>query len=46
VARSDRDLAFVRFEPALWRLLGPDLDRLKAICEGNLAAYYERHASE
>jgi superfamily II DNA or RNA helicase len=41
--RYDRDLAYVRFEPALWRALAPDdLTRLNALCEESIAAYFER----
>jgi superfamily II DNA or RNA helicase len=41
--RYDRDLAFLRFEPSLWRQLKPDdLRKLRAICEESINAYYER----
>jgi superfamily II DNA or RNA helicase len=41
--RYDRDLAFVRFAPSLWRQLKPaDLAKLRAICEDNIRKYYER----
>ncbi len=41
--RYERDLAFVRFEPSLWRQLKPDdLAQLRAICEENIKKYYER----
>jgi hypothetical protein len=41
--RYDRDLAFVRFEPSLWRQLKPeDLAKLRAICEESIKKYYER----
>jgi hypothetical protein len=41
--RYDRDLAFVRFEPNLWRQLkADDLARLRAICEESIKRYYER----
>jgi superfamily II DNA or RNA helicase len=41
--RYDRDLAFVRFEPNLWRNLKPDdLVRLRAICKESIQKYYER----
>jgi len=40
-----RDLAFIRFEPRLWRQLdADDLARLKTICEESVAKYYERLA--
>jgi superfamily II DNA or RNA helicase len=45
--RYDRDLAYVRFEPELWRRLeADDVARLQTICESNIAAYYERLAVE
>jgi superfamily II DNA or RNA helicase len=41
--RYDRDLAFVRFEPNLWRQLKhEDLTTLRAICEESIRKYYER----
>jgi hypothetical protein len=41
--RYDRDLAFVRFEPSLWRQFKPDdLAKLRAICEESIKKYYER----
>jgi hypothetical protein len=41
--RYDRDLAFVRFEPTLWRQLKPDdLAKLRAISEESIKKYYER----
>jgi hypothetical protein len=41
--RYDRDLAFVRFEPSLWRQLKPDdLATLRAICEESITKYYDR----
>jgi hypothetical protein len=41
--RYDRDLAFVRFEPTLWRQLKPDdLIKLRAICQESIKKYYER----
>ena len=41
--RYDRDLAFLRFEPSLWRQLKTDdLQRLRAICEESISKYYER----
>jgi superfamily II DNA or RNA helicase len=39
----DRDLAFVRFEPGLWRQLkADDLTKLRAICRESVKKYYER----
>ena len=41
--KYDRDLAFIRFEPRLWRQLTPaDLEELKAICLREIEQYYER----
>ena len=41
--RYDRDLAFLRFEPSLWRQLKTDdLEKLRAICEESIKRYYER----
>jgi superfamily II DNA or RNA helicase len=45
--RYDRDLAYVRFDPRLWRQLGADdLQRIRAICEESIQSYYERFAAE
>jgi hypothetical protein len=41
--KYDRDLAYVRFDAALWRQLdSEDLARIRSICEQSIAAYYER----
>lgn len=41
--KYDRDLAYVRFDPALWRRLGADdLDRLRGLCRESIREYYER----
>jgi hypothetical protein len=41
--RYDRDLAFVRFEPSLWRQLkSDDLEVLRGICHESIEKYYER----
>jgi hypothetical protein len=41
--RYDRDLAYIRFDPGLWRQLGAEaLQKLRSICEESIAAYYER----
>jgi superfamily II DNA or RNA helicase len=41
--RYDRDLAYVRFEPRLWRQLEPgDLDRVRQTCRQAIRVYYER----
>jgi superfamily II DNA or RNA helicase len=38
-----RDVAFIRFEPRLWRQLTPDdLARLRAICQESIGRYYQR----
>jgi hypothetical protein len=43
--RYDRDLAFVRVEPNLWRQLkADDLAKLRVICQENINKYYERLA--
>jgi superfamily II DNA or RNA helicase len=43
--KYDRDLAFIRFEPALWRQLKEeDLDGLRRTCQESITAYYERLA--
>ncbi|HUY34520.1 MAG TPA: DEAD/DEAH box helicase family protein [Pirellulales bacterium] len=39
----DRDLAYIRFDPRLWRQLkSDDLAKLRAICEDSVAKYYDR----
>jgi superfamily II DNA or RNA helicase len=41
--KYDGDLAYIRFDLALWRQLKPiDLDRLREICSQSITAYYER----
>jgi superfamily II DNA or RNA helicase len=41
--KYDRDLAYIRFDPALWRRLkSEDLDRLRALCGEAIREYYER----
>lgn len=41
--KYDRDLAFIRFDPALWRQFTAEyLDRLRRICTDSITAYYER----
>jgi superfamily II DNA or RNA helicase len=41
--RYDRDLAFIRFEPSLWkRLSNDDVTRTRSICTESIAAYYQR----
>ena len=45
--RYDRDLAYVRFDPRLWRQLGADdVQRIRAICAQSIRSYYERFAAE
>ncbi|HYT89050.1 MAG TPA: hypothetical protein VEL76_10105 [Gemmataceae bacterium] len=41
--KYDRDLAYVRFDPALWRRLQEqDLVRLRTLCTQSITEYYER----
>jgi superfamily II DNA or RNA helicase len=41
--RYDRDLAYVRFDPRLWRQLGPeDLQQIRTLCHQSIQTYYER----
>jgi superfamily II DNA or RNA helicase len=41
--RYDRDLAYVRFVPHLWRQLGPaDIEQVRQTCRRKITAYYER----
>ncbi|NLY00965.1 MAG: DEAD/DEAH box helicase family protein [Rhodopirellula sp.] len=41
--KYDRDLAYVRFHPDLWRQLRPDdLQELRQVCNESIARYYER----
>ncbi len=41
--KYDRDLAFIRFEPRLWRqLTAADVEELKVICRREIEQYYER----
>jgi superfamily II DNA or RNA helicase len=41
--KYDRDLAYIRFHPGLWRQLkSDDLARLREICEESIAKYYDR----
>jgi Helicase conserved C-terminal domain len=45
--RYDRDLAFVRFDPHLWRQLeGEDLQQIRTICLRSIQTYYERFVKE
>jgi superfamily II DNA or RNA helicase len=45
--RYDRDLAYVRFDPRLWRQLSADdLERIRLICRNSIAIYYERFPAE
>ncbi len=40
-----RDLAFIRFEPHLWRQLTlPDLSKLREICNDSIHKYFQRLA--
>jgi superfamily II DNA or RNA helicase len=41
--KYDRDLAYIRFDPALWRRLKEeDRDRLRSLCREAIREYYER----
>jgi superfamily II DNA or RNA helicase len=41
--RYDRDLAYVRFDPRLWRQLGPDdREQTRSLCRRSIESYYER----
>jgi superfamily II DNA or RNA helicase len=41
--RYDRDLAYVRFEPRLWRQLDTnDREQIAAACRASIESYYER----
>jgi hypothetical protein len=45
--RYDRDLAFVRFDPRLWRQLGPeDREQIRNLCRRSIERYYERLQAE
>jgi superfamily II DNA or RNA helicase len=41
--RYDRDLAYVRFDPRLWRQLGPEEhDEIRTLCRRSIETYYAR----
>jgi superfamily II DNA or RNA helicase len=41
--RYDRDLAYVRFDPRLWRQLGTeDREQIRSLCRKSIESYYER----
>jgi len=41
--KYDRDLAFLRFDPRLWRQLGAgDLEELRNVCARNIETYFQR----
>ena len=45
--RYDRDLAYIRFEPRLWRQLETeDLQQIRIICLQSIQNYYERFQKE
>ena len=45
--KYDRDLAYVRFDPRLWRQLGADdLQEIRTICQRSIESYYERFPTE
>lgn len=40
--RYDRDLAYVRLDPRLWRQLGlEDIQQIQTLCRGSIERYYE-----
>lgn len=43
----DRDLAYIRFDPRLWRQLGPDdHEQIRSLCRRSIESYYERLQTE
>jgi superfamily II DNA or RNA helicase len=45
--KYDRDLAYVRFAPPLWRQLeAEDLQQIRATCQKSIQSYYERFKLE
>jgi hypothetical protein len=43
----DRDLAYVRFDPRLWRQLGPDdREQIRSLCWRSIERYYERDKAD
>jgi hypothetical protein len=45
--RYDRDLAYVRFDPHLWRQLGPEhQEQIRSLCRDSIERYYERIRSD
>jgi len=45
--RYDRDLAYIRFDPRLWRQLGPDdREQIRCLCRQSIESYYERLQAE
>jgi superfamily II DNA or RNA helicase len=41
--RYDRDLAFIRFDPRIWRQLGQDdREQIRSLCRRSIERYYER----
>jgi superfamily II DNA or RNA helicase len=45
--RYDCDLAYVRFDPRLWRQLGPDdREQIRSLCQRSIESYYERLQAE
>jgi hypothetical protein len=39
----DRDLSYVRFDPRLWRQLGPeDRQQIRTLCQLSIESYYDR----
>jgi superfamily II DNA or RNA helicase len=45
--RYDSDLAYIRFDPRLWRQLGPnDREQIRRLCRQSIERYYERLQAE
>jgi superfamily II DNA or RNA helicase len=45
--RYDRDLAYIRFDPRLWRQLAPDdHEQIRSLCHQSIESYYERLQAE
>jgi superfamily II DNA or RNA helicase len=45
--RYDRDLAYIRFDPRLWRQLGPvECEQIRSLCRRSIESYYERLQAE
>lgn len=45
--RYDKDLAYIRFDPRLWRQLGPDdREQIRRLCQQSIESYYDRLQAE